>query len=135
MARRVCRLPAARAGPARQWRTGGPHQKSQKVKSNVPNGPRTMSSAGDTVANHGGQTAGSHLSLSGSGPGLRRSFVDPADGSRWTVVERAPSGEREDAPGRSLYFVSDGIFRRVRTYPAGWRDLPDAELAALSRCC
>ncbi|HKG95169.1 MAG TPA: hypothetical protein VKA84_24845 [Gemmatimonadaceae bacterium] len=65
--------------------------------------------------------------------GQRRSYVDPADGTRWTVVERSPSGSGNDPEGRSLYFVGDGIFRRVRSYPPGWRDLADAELAALSR--
>lgn len=60
-------------------------------------------------------------------------FTDPEDGRRWTVVEQA--GDR--IPGargtHCLCFQAHDIFRRVWRYPANWRELPDAELAALSR--
>lgn len=105
----------------------------------MPKGPRALAFAADDSA----EQAGVPLSLSDALPGgagghaagevKRRSYVDPNDGSRWTVVERSPSGGAGDAGERSLYFVGDGVFRRVRSYPAGWRDLSDAELATLSR--
>ena len=55
-------------------------------------------------------------------------FVSP-DYTNWTVHEisdpHAPSG-------RSLIFVSPAGFRRVRVYPADWRELSASELWALS---
>ena len=60
-------------------------------------------------------------------------FTDPADGRRWTVVEQ-PGGSIPGARGPScLCFQSQDIFRRVWRFPVNWRELPDAELAALSR--
>ena len=60
-------------------------------------------------------------------------FTDPEDGRRWTVVEQ--SGDRiPGARGAScLCFQAHDIFRRVWRYPANWRELPEADLAALSR--
>lgn len=54
-------------------------------------------------------------------------FTAP-DGSFWSVHEigDGPGG------GRALVFVSDGGFRRVRTFPAHWRDLPADDLWSLS---
>jgi len=55
-------------------------------------------------------------------------FVAP-DYSNWTVHEvRDPGTER----GHSLIFVSPIGFRRVREYPADWRQLDAADLWALS---
>lgn len=55
-------------------------------------------------------------------------FVGP-DNSYWSVHEI-----RDDAQGtqRALIFVSEAGFRRVRTYPADWRELDPAGLWALS---
>lgn len=55
-------------------------------------------------------------------------FVAP-DSTYWAVHEI-----RDDDHGsvRSLIFVSEAGFRRVRSYPANWRDLSPAELWALS---
>jgi hypothetical protein len=56
------------------------------------------------------------------------------DGVRWTVREfPPPSYDRRGRP--SLMFASDEIMRRVRTYPANWADLSDAELLAVSGNC
>jgi hypothetical protein len=55
-------------------------------------------------------------------------FVAP-DYSNWPVHEvHDPGAER----GRSLIFVSPIGFRRVRDYPADWRQLAAADLWALS---
>jgi len=60
-------------------------------------------------------------------------FTDPEDGRRWTVVEQV--GDRiPGARGATcLCFQAHDIFRRVWRFPANWRELSDAELAALSR--
>jgi hypothetical protein len=55
-----------------------------------------------------------------------RRYVD-AEGVAWCVHEREAAG-REPA----LYFETNGLFRRVTDYPAGWRDLPTGDLEALS---
>lgn len=49
-------------------------------------------------------------------------FVAP-DGTHWSVHEVSGPQHGE----RSLIFVCDAGFRRVRSYPDGWRELaPDA---------
>lgn len=54
-----------------------------------------------------------------------------SDGVLWLVYELPPSRfDRRASP--SLVFESDMTVRRVRNYPAGWRDLGDDELIALS---
>lgn len=55
-------------------------------------------------------------------------FTAP-DGTFWSVHEI-----RDDALGLgySLIFVSDEGFRRVRRYPAQWRELEPADLWELS---
>lgn len=45
----------------------------------------------------------------------------------WCVYE-----DRHPHWGDSLIFDSDRIARRVRNYPANWRDLTDEQLAQLS---
>jgi hypothetical protein len=50
-----------------------------------------------------------------------------ADGVSWSVYE-----DRSDSLGPSLIFESDKIARRVRGFPANWRQLTDAQLIALS---
>lgn len=53
------------------------------------------------------------------------------EGAQWLVYELPPSPyDRRTAA--SLIFESDAAFRRVRTFPANWRDLSDDELFALS---
>jgi hypothetical protein len=61
-----------------------------------------------------------------------RDVVD-AEGVRWRVYELArPAGPASRA-GRGLVFDSDAVVRRVSSYPKEWRDLPPADLLALSR--
>ncbi|HKW46330.1 MAG TPA: hypothetical protein VJN70_02765 [Gemmatimonadaceae bacterium] len=43
----------------------------------------------------------------------------------WTVYENSTADQ-------TLIFETDGIARRVRTYPANWAELPDDELYVLS---
>lgn len=43
----------------------------------------------------------------------------------WSVYE-------DDSHGRALIFECEGIARRVRQYPANWRELSAEELYALS---
>lgn len=57
-------------------------------------------------------------------------FVGP-DHSYWTVYEVSDTHAQPWA-GRSLIFVSDIGFRRVRAYPAGWRNMSPNELYDLS---
>lgn len=74
------------------------------------------------------------MSITPQGAGSDRSsrFVDSA-GRRWVVRELpAPAGAVvRCAP--SLVFETEGLIRRVRSYPPDWSDLPPAELEALSR--
>ncbi|HEY2377340.1 MAG TPA: hypothetical protein VGH98_15290 [Gemmatimonadaceae bacterium] len=58
----------------------------------------------------------------------RRRFV--IGDEEWSVYEDA----RLEAPhfGPALVFQTAGSARRVRTYPANWRELPDEQLYALS---
>ena len=53
------------------------------------------------------------------------------DGTLWLVYELPPS-PYDRRLAASLIFESDTVFRRVRTFPANWRDLSDDELFALS---
>lgn len=55
-------------------------------------------------------------------------FVAP-DATYWAVHEIRDGGQETV---RSLIFVSEAGFRRVRSYPANWRDLSADELWALS---
>lgn len=55
----------------------------------------------------------------------------PADGALWLVYELLPAPyDRRQSP--SLIFESDAVVRRVRDYPANWRELSDDDLLALS---
>jgi hypothetical protein len=53
-----------------------------------------------------------------------------SDGTRWAVGERV-DGE-DSAKRMSLVFESSDSARRVREYPANWRELSPVELEALS---
>ena len=57
-------------------------------------------------------------------------FVGP-DHTYWTVYEVSDS---HDSPwsGKSLIFVSEVGFRRVRNYPEDWRDMTPNALYELS---
>lgn len=47
------------------------------------------------------------------------------EGERWLVYEVTSAYDRR---GASLVFESENVVRRVRDYPANWRELPDADL-------
>lgn len=47
------------------------------------------------------------------------------EGERWVVYEVVSAYDRR---GASLVFESENVVRRVRDYPANWRELPDADL-------
>lgn len=60
-----------------------------------------------------------------------RRFVDRLSRA-WTVREvRAPDPDHAATP-TSLVFETECLARRVRHFPANWRELDDAELEALS---
>ena len=48
--------------------------------------------------------------------------------NQWVVFEVG----RDAQFGPALIFFSDGLGRRVRDYPANWRELTDEELYAVS---
>jgi hypothetical protein len=52
---------------------------------------------------------------------------------RWTVGER-PARAFDLPRTPALVFESDDAIRRVRLFPANWRDLDDAALYELSWC-
>ncbi len=53
------------------------------------------------------------------------------NGREWTVREVvAPEYDRRG--GTNLIFESIDVVRRVRNFPQNWRELTDAELAAMS---
>ena len=55
----------------------------------------------------------------------------PIEGTLWLVYELVPSEyDRRQSP--SLIFESDMAVRRVRNYPANWRQLSDQDLLSLS---
>ena len=82
----------------------------------------------------GGRSAAHHPPHQrGAAAGGAVAFADPADGRQWTVVEQ-PGDRIPGARGPScLCFQAQDVFRRVWRFPANWRDLSAAELAALSR--
>jgi hypothetical protein len=67
----------------------------------------------------------------GSSPlGEVRTFIDP-DGEMWTAFEVSSTPAHPER-GTSLVFTSETMWRRVTQFPAEWRTLTDAQLAALS---
>jgi hypothetical protein len=53
-----------------------------------------------------------------------------ADDTRWCVYESHSPFDRRRGP--TLLFDSDAVMRRVRDYPANWRELSDDDLYAIS---
>jgi hypothetical protein len=53
------------------------------------------------------------------------------EGMPWLVYE-LPSAPFDRRSTTSLVFETENTVRRVRTFPAGWRDLSDDDLFALS---
>lgn len=54
-----------------------------------------------------------------------------ADDMRW-IVREMPAPKFDRRGGTHLLFEADGVMRRVRTFPATWHELPDAQLYALT---
>ena len=50
------------------------------------------------------------------------------EGERWLVYELLTAYDRR---GASLVFESENVVRRVRDFPANWRELQDADLVPL----
>jgi hypothetical protein len=73
-------------------------------------------------------------------PSSHRTAAPPTAQRTFRAADGAPVTAREvDAPRepwvrgpRCLLFEREGAIRRVWDYPAGWADLPDAALDALS---
>ena len=75
-----------------------------------------------------GDTHDSLASLREAQRTARRVVVD---GELWLVYELPPMlFDRRSTP--SLVFESEAIFRRVRNFPAAWRELSDNELFDVS---
>jgi hypothetical protein len=53
-----------------------------------------------------------------------------SDDTRWCVYESHSPFDRRHGP--TLLFESDAVVRRVRDYPANWRELSDDDLYAVS---
>lgn len=64
---------------------------------------------------------------------LTQRFIRAPDGRVWSVKEMsiaAPGGEAH--ADLTLVFYNDDAMRRVRAFPANWRDLGDDELYHVS---
>lgn len=57
---------------------------------------------------------------------------DGPDGRHWEVREVEERAPTDGALAHSLLFVAYDTIRRVRQYPADWRELPPEELYRLS---
>lgn len=93
---------------------------------------RSDNSADPLAFNAGQQPAGSGRSYhSARAEALAAARKVRTDDAEWRVYE-LESGPYDRRSGVSLVFESDGVLRRVRDYPAGWRELSDAELMDVS---
>jgi len=63
--------------------------------------------------------------------GLASARTVYTDDAQWRVYEME-SGPYDRRSGRSLIFESDGVLRRVRSYPTEWRELSDSDLMEVS---
>lgn len=63
--------------------------------------------------------------------GAANALVITIDHEEWRIYELAPAPyDRRGA--NTLVFESDGVMRRIRSFPANWRELPADALLALS---
>ena len=63
--------------------------------------------------------------------GATNALVITIDHEEWRIYELGPAAyDRRGA--NTLVFESDGVIRRVRSYPKEWRKLSPQELFALS---
>ena len=63
--------------------------------------------------------------------GAANALIIIVDHEEWRIYELAP-GALDRRGSNTLIFESDGVIRRVRNYPANWRELSHAELLSLS---
>lgn len=86
------------------------------------------STAEDGIPPHKSDT-GNRMTNSATGPSTALVIMIGHD--EWRVYELpAPAYDRRGA--NNLIFETDGVMRRVRTYPEDWRDLTAEALLALS---
>lgn len=63
--------------------------------------------------------------------GAQPALVITIDHEQWRIYERPPAAY-DRRGSNSLVFESDTVVRRVRSYPANWRELSAEALLALS---
>ena len=69
--------------------------------------------------------------MTNSATGAATALVIIVDHEEWRVYELGPASY-DRRGSNTLVFESDGVMRRVRSFPANWRTLSIAELLALS---
>ena len=63
--------------------------------------------------------------------GAAYALIITVDHEEWRIYELAP-GVLDRRGSNTLVFEADGFMRRVRNYPANWRELSHVELLSLS---
>lgn len=69
--------------------------------------------------------------MTNNATGAANALVIMIDHEEWRVYELGPAAY-DRRGSNTLVFESDGVMRRVRSFPANWRELPVDVLAALS---
>jgi hypothetical protein len=69
--------------------------------------------------------------MTSNATGAENALVITIDHEQWRVYELGPASYDRRA-ANTLVFESDGVMRRVRQFPADWRELSPASLFALS---
>jgi hypothetical protein len=69
--------------------------------------------------------------MTNSETGAETALVIKIDHEEWRVYELGPASY-DRRGGNTLIFESDGVMRRVRSFPKGWRALSIEALLALS---
>jgi len=63
--------------------------------------------------------------------GAANALIIHIDHEQWRIYELSPASY-DRRGSNTLVFESDGVIRRVRNFPADWRNLSVTELLALS---
>ena len=69
--------------------------------------------------------------MTSNGTGADNALVISIDNEEWRIYELLPVSYDRRACN-TLVFESEGVMRRVRTFPDNWRELPAKALLALS---
>jgi hypothetical protein len=69
--------------------------------------------------------------MTSNATGAANALVITVDHEQWRIYELLPASY-DRRGGNTLVFETEGVIRRVRNYPDNWRELPPAELFALS---